>query len=182
MADLDRTPDRSAADRIVAEVVRRHEAERRALPYITSLLPKIAGRFRGRDARVDVLCDAGQDLADALETYMEVDERRLVPAAAAGGNDLVRGELDRRHGELEAMLAHVRALARDFVTPEWGDEAYRALMEELEALEREVKARIDVEERELVAAPGADLADPPHLRRATRLGRGPWVRAADEEE
>ncbi len=182
MPDLDRTADRATAERIVAEVVRRHERERRALPYILSLLPKIAGRFRGRDARVDVLCDAGQDLADALETYMDVDERRLVPAAAAGGNDLVRGELDRRHGEVEAMLAHVRALARDFVTPEWGDEAYRALMEELEALEREVKARIDVEERELVAAPGADLADPPHLRRAVRLGRAAWVRAADEEE
>ena len=45
------------------------------------------------------------------------------------------------------MLAHVRALARDFVTPEWGDEAYRALMEELAALEREVKERIVVEER-----------------------------------
>ncbi len=177
MPDLDRT----RADRILEEVVRRHERERRALPYITSLLPKIAARFRGRDAGVDLLCDAGQDLADALETYMEVDERRLVPAAAASGNELVRGEIDRHHGELEAMLAHVRALARDFVTPEWGDEAYRALMEELEALERHVKARIDVEERDLVA-PGQDLRDPPRLRRAARLGRAPWVLASDEEE
>ncbi len=171
-----------AAAEIVAEVVRRHQSERRALPYIASLLPKIAGRFRGRDARLDLLCDAGQDLADALETYMDVDERSLVPAAAAGGNELVRGEIDRHHGELEAMLAHVRALARDFVVPEWGDEAYRALMEELEALERDVKERMHVEERELVANAGADLREAPHVRRAARLGRTAWVRAAEQEE
>lgn len=175
-------PDRTPAERIVAEVVRRHAAERRALPYITSLLPKIAGRFRGRDERVDLLCDAGQDLADALETYIELDERTLVPAAAAGGSALVRGELDRHHGELEALLAHVRTLARDFVTPEWADEAYRALMEELEALEHDVKERIHVEERELVAAPGADLRAPPDVRRAARLGRTAWMLARDEEE
>ncbi len=179
MPDLDRT---ATVARIVAEVARRHASERRALPYIISLLPKIAGRFRGRDGRLDVLCDAGQDLADALETYMDEDEHRLVPAAAAGGSDLVRGEIDRHHGELEAMLAHVRALARDFVTPEWGDEAYRALMEELEALERDVKERMHVEERDLVAGPGADLRAPPHVRRATRLGRAAWIFATDEEE
>jgi iron-sulfur cluster repair protein YtfE (RIC family) len=179
MPTVDRT---AAAAEIVAEVARRHASERRVLPYLLSLLPKIAGRFRGRDGRLDLLCDAGQDLVDTLDTYMEVDERRLVPAAAAGGSDLVRGEIDRHHGELEVMLAHVRALARDFAVPEWGDGAYRALMEELEALEREVKERMHVEERELVAKPGADLREPPHLRRAARLGRAAWVRATDEEE
>ncbi len=173
--------DRPTPAEIVAEIARRHAAERRALPFIASLLPKIAGRFRGRDGAVDVLCDAGQDLVDALDTYMDVDERRLVPAAAAGGNDLVRGEIDRHHGELEAMLAHVRSLARDFVVPAWGDEAYRALMEELESLERDVKERLHVEERALVAGPGADLGAPSHGRRAVRLGRGAWVRAADGE-
>jgi len=178
MSNVDRTP---TAARIVAEITRRHASERRALPYIASLLPKIAGRFRGRDVRLDLLCDAGQDLADALETYMDVDERRLVPAAAADGSALARAEIDRHHGELEAMLAHVRALARDFVVPEWGDEAYRALMEELEALEREVKERMHVEERELVAGPGADPGAPPHVRRAVRLGRAAWIFAADEE-
>src|SRR5512136_3073407 len=95
MPDLDPT----ASDRIVAELERRHASERRAHSYITSLLPKIAGRFRGRDGRLDLLCDAGQDLVDALDTYMDVDERSLVPAAAAGGYDLVRGEIDRHHGE-----------------------------------------------------------------------------------
>ncbi len=160
----------------VAEVARRHAAERRALPYLASLLPKIAARFRGRDGRLDVLCDAGQDLLDTLETYMDEDERRLLPAAAAGGCEVVRSELDRHLGELEALLAHVRSLARDFVVPEWGDGAYRDLMEELEALERDVKARMSIEERELVADGRARVpARPP----AFFDGEPVWM---DEEE
>ncbi len=174
--------DRNDTRRAVDEIARRRATEERALPYIASLLPKIAGRFRGRDERLDVLCDTGQDLVEMLETYMEADAHGLVAVAAAGGHDLARGEIDRRHGELEATLAHVRALARDFVVPAWGDGAYRALMEELEALERDVRERMRVEERELVASPGADLSGPAHLRRAMRLGRAPWVLAADEEE
>ncbi len=170
LADLDRAiagvageaardHDRQAA---VAEVTRHHVAERRALPYIASLLPKIAGRFRDRDVRLDLLCDAGQDLVEALETYMDEDERRLLPAAAAGACEAVRGEIDRHNGELEAMLAHIRSLARGFVVPEWGDGAYRDLMEELEALERDVKARVRIEERELVGGPGPRRARHAH--------------------
>jgi regulator of cell morphogenesis and NO signaling len=167
---------------VVAEVERHHAAERRALPYIASLLPKIAGRFRGRDLRLDLLCDAGEDLVEMLEAYIEDDERRLLPAAAAGGCEVVRGELDRKNGELEAMLGHVRALARDYVEPEWGDGAYRALMEELAALEEDVRARVRVEERELVCEPPGD-APRARARPAARV----WAEAAardalDEEE
>ncbi len=166
----------SRKDGVVAEVARHHASERRALPYLASLLPKIAARFRGRDARLDLLCDAGQDLLDTLETYMDEDERRLLPAAAAGGCEVVRSELDRHLGELEALLAHVRSLARDFVVPEWGDGAYRDLMEELEALERDVKARMSIEERELVADGRARVpARPP----AFFDGEPVWM---DEEE
>jgi regulator of cell morphogenesis and NO signaling len=169
---------------VVAEVARHHASERRALPYIASLLPKIAGRFRGRDGRLDLLCDAGQDLVDTLEAYMDEDERRLLPAAAGGACEVVRGEIDRHIGELEAMLAYVRSLARGFVAPEWGDAAYRALMEELEALEHDVKARVRMEERDLVADAGLDLAPPGRGRGAARARRAAhaWAEADDEEE
>jgi iron-sulfur cluster repair protein YtfE (RIC family) len=172
---------------VVAEVERHHAAERRALPYIGSLLPKIAGRFRGRDGRLDALCDAGEDLVEMLEAYIEDDERRLLPAAAAGGCEVVREELDRKNGELEAMLAHVRALARDYVAPEWGDGAYRALMEELEALEQDVRARVRMEERELVCeGPDVGAGDVPRRARVRPAARV-WAEVAargavDEEE
>lgn len=170
---------------VVAEVARHHASERRALLYIASLLPKIAGRFRGRDGRLDLLCDAGQDLVDTLEAYMDEDERRLLPAAAGGACEAVRGEIDRHLGELEAMLAYVRSLARGFVAPEWGDAEYRALMEELETLEHDVKARVRMEERDLVADAGLDGVPPGHARGVVaRVGRAAraWAEADDEEE
>jgi regulator of cell morphogenesis and NO signaling len=169
---------------VVAEVSRRHASERRALPYIASLLPKIAGRFRGRDGRLDLLCDAGQDLVDMLEAYMDEDERVLLPAAAGGACEVVRGEIDRHIGELEAMLAHVRSLARGFVAPEWGDAEYRALMEELETLENAVKARGRIEERDLVADAGPHASAASHPRGPARVDRAAraWAEARDEEE
>jgi regulator of cell morphogenesis and NO signaling len=168
----------------VDEAARRHVSERRALPYIASLLPKIAGRFRGRDRRLDLLCDAGQDLVDTLEAYMDDDERRLLPAAAGGACEVVRGEIDRHIGELDAMLAHVRSLAGSFVAPEWGDAEYRALMEELEALEYAVKARVRMEERDLLAAAARSGGPASRVRGAARVGRAAPVcaGAADEEE
>jgi regulator of cell morphogenesis and NO signaling len=135
---------------LLSDIVERHHAERRALPYIASLLPKIAGRYRHRDGRLDLLCDTGQDLVDTLEAYMDEEERTLLPAVVAGGCEVVRGEIDRHNGEIEVLLAHIRSLADGYVAPDWGDPSYRALMEELEALERDVKERMRIEERGLV--------------------------------
>jgi regulator of cell morphogenesis and NO signaling len=136
---------------IVARIVEGHHAyERRALPYITALLPKIVGRFAKRSAQLDALCDAGQDLAEALETYMDEEERTLLPALASGACDAVRDEMRRHDGELRALLSQVRSLAKGFVAPDWGDQSYRALMEELEALEEDVMDRLHVEEHVLL--------------------------------
>ncbi len=128
---------------LVAHIVEHHHAyERRALPYILSLLPKVAGCHRKRNAQLDELCDAGQDLADTLEAYIEEEERRLFPALLSGGCEVVRGEMNRHNREVSLLLAQVRSLAGGYVAPEWGDHSYRALMEELEALEKDVKERI----------------------------------------
>jgi regulator of cell morphogenesis and NO signaling len=157
---------------VVSEIVDRHHAyERQVLPYIASLLPKIAARYRGRDGRLDLLCDAGQDLVETLEAYMEKSERTLLPAAAAGGCEVVRGEIDRHNFELEVLLAHVRSLAGGYVAPDWSDQAYRALMEELESLERDVKERVRVEERGLLGEGDAASAEGPHGGRGGRRAR-----------
>ena len=139
---------------LIAHIVVRHHAhERRALPYILSLLPKVAAWHRARNGKLDALCDAGQDLADTLEAYMEEEERRLFPALAAGGCDAVRGEMNRHARELAALLAQVKALSGGFVAPEWGDQSYRALMEELAALEEDVREHLWFEDHVLAARP-----------------------------
>ena len=49
---------------LVAEIAAHHAEERRALPYVVALLAKAAGCHRGRNAKLGVLCDVGQELAE----------------------------------------------------------------------------------------------------------------------
>ncbi len=136
---------------LVTHIVEHHHAnERRALPYLVSLLAKVAGRHRARNGQLDDLCDVGQDLADTLEAYMEEEERRLLPALAAGGCEAVRGEMDRHNRELRVLLTKVRSLAGGYIAPEWGDRTYQDLMEELEALEEDLVERMHVENHVLL--------------------------------
>lgn len=139
------------ASPLVKHIVDHHHAnERRALPYIVSLLAKVAGRHRERNAQLDVLCDLGHDLADTLETYMEEEERKLLPALATGGCDAVREEMGRHNRELSVLLTKIRSLADGYVAPDWGDRSYQALMEELEALEDDLTERMHVENLVLI--------------------------------
>jgi regulator of cell morphogenesis and NO signaling len=145
--------DGRRASSLIAHIVEHHHVhERGALPYIVSLLAKVAGRYRDRDRRLDALCDAGQDLADTLEAYMEEDERTLFPAMAAGGCEIVRLEMNRHNREILLQLGHMRSLADGYVAPQWADDAYRALLEELESLEDSVIERMHVENHGLVGA------------------------------
>jgi len=139
---------------LIAHIVDRHHArERRAFPYIMSLLPKVAAWHRKRNGQLDALCDAGQDLVETLEAYMEEEERILFPALAAGGCHAVRGEMNRHARELALLLAQVKSLAGGFVAPEWGDQSYRALMEELAELEQDVREHLWAEDHVLAARP-----------------------------
>jgi regulator of cell morphogenesis and NO signaling len=143
--------DRLPGAALVAQIVGRHHAyERRALPYIVAMLAKVAGCHRHRNAKLGVLCDTGQELADTLEAHLDDEERELFPALLAGatGPDAVRGGLDRmtrHHRALSVLLARVRWLADDFAVPPWGGHAYQVLMEELGALEEDVLEHMHLE-------------------------------------
>lgn len=136
---------------VITHIVKNHHAyERGALPYILSLLPKVAGRHCRRNGQLDALCDLGQDLADTLQAYLEEEERTLFPALAAGGCPVVRGEINRHNQELGLLLSQVRSLANGYVAPDWGDQSYRVLMEELEALEDDMVERMHLENHVLI--------------------------------
>ena len=135
---------------LVARIVEHHAYERRALPYLVALLPKVAGCHRRRNAKLGVLCDVGQELADAIETHLDDEEHGLFPAILAGGSapDVVRGGLDRmsrHHRALALFLARVRWLADDFAVPPWAGRPYQVLMEELAALEEDVLEHMHLE-------------------------------------
>lgn len=143
--------DRIPAADLVARLVERHHAyERRALPYVVALCGKVAACHRARNPKLAALCDAGEELAEALEARLDEEERHLFPALLSGdlAGDSVRGELDRmqrHHRELSLLLARIRWLADDFAVPAWGGRGYQALMEELEALEEDLLGRIHLQ-------------------------------------
>lgn len=136
---------------LVARIVDRHHAyERRALPYLVALLAKVAGFHRRRNAKLGVLCDVGQELAESIEAHLDEEERELFPALLAGAPapDAVRGGLDRlrrHHRALALLLARVRWLADDFAVPPWAGRSYQVLMEELAALEEDVLEHVHLE-------------------------------------
>jgi regulator of cell morphogenesis and NO signaling len=141
---------------LVAHIVEHHHAyARRALPYIVPLLSKITGFHRGRNRKLSALCDAGHELADALEAHCEAEERELFPELLAGAprEDVVRRELDhldRHHREVDLLLARIRWLADDYGAPEWAGRSYRVLMEELAALEDDVREHLHLERNVLI--------------------------------
>ena len=145
MPDLDRTA------RLVAHLVEQHHAyARRALPYIVPLLARVAGFHGARNAKLNALCEAGTELAEALEAHLEEEERELFPALLGVPLRLmavpaVSPRPCGHHGDVARLLARVRSLADGYAAPEWASLAYRVLMEELEALEEDVTEYLHLE-------------------------------------
>lgn len=151
------TPELQLRDSaLVAYIVERHHAyARRALPYIVPLLAKVASFDGRRNANLGALCDAGHELADALEAHLDDEERDLFPALLArdGRREVVHRELERmyrHHRDFALLLGRIRSLAGDYRAPEWASLSYRTLMEELEALDEDLTEHMHLENFALV--------------------------------
>ncbi len=150
-ATADASLSRRAA--LIADLVDGHHAdERRALPYILSLLARVAGFHGKRNGKLEALCEAGNELAQVLEAHLDDQELRLFPALASATGEGLPRELERtqrNRRETERLLVRIRSLADGYAVPEWGDNGYRALMEELQALEDDVRKHMHLESRVL---------------------------------
>jgi regulator of cell morphogenesis and NO signaling len=140
---------------LVAHMVEHHHAYvRRALPWIVPLLAKITGSHRRRNQKLAALCDAGQELAEALEAHLEQEERDLFPELLAGASDDAAprelSQVHRKHRELGLLLARIRWLADDYDAPPWAGRSYQLLMDELRALEEDVKEQLHIETHVLI--------------------------------
>jgi regulator of cell morphogenesis and NO signaling len=163
-ADLARSPPCRADDApcplpdaaLVAHIVEHHHAyARRVLPYIVPLLSKIAGWHGSRNGKLGALREVGIELAETIEEHLEEEERELFPALLAGASrrEVARRELEemcRHHRQVETLLALMRSLADGFEAPQWGGRSYDVLMEELAALEEDVREHIHLEKFVLV--------------------------------
>lgn len=144
-------PDLDHAANAIAHIVDHHHPyARRALPYIVTLLARVAGFHGKRNAKLGALCEAGNELAEMLEAHLDEEEQELfpvllgvVPSRRGGPTQAPRP--CRHLGELARLLARVRFLADGYGAPQWADLAYRVLMEELEALEDDVTEYLHLE-------------------------------------
>ena len=138
---------------LAAHVERHHHAYvRRAVPYVVPLLARVVGASGKRNPKLRLLCEVGEDLAEALDTHVDADAWRLL-AGGDGWREALPGELERLicyHAKLALLLARVRSLADGFVAPDWADRTYRTLMEELEALEENVLQGLRLEKCVLI--------------------------------
>lgn len=136
--------DRLRLAALFAHLVDHHHAYvRRVLPYILALLAKMAGFFGRRYEKMIALCDAGERLGDALEAYLEHEERELFPMLLEPDPplDALRSALGRmlwHHRALEQLLGRVRSLTDGYEAPIWAGRSYEVLLEELEALDENV--------------------------------------------
>jgi regulator of cell morphogenesis and NO signaling len=141
---------------LIARIVERHHGYlRRQLPFLDPLLAKIVRVHGDRNPKLAELHAVFRELVDAIEPHLDQEEEILFPALVAVPPDLqlVRRELEGMHVDhiaVGALLARVRSAADGFVTPEWGCNTYRVVMNELEALEGDVLRHVHLENHVLM--------------------------------
>ncbi|HSN92393.1 MAG TPA: hemerythrin domain-containing protein [Anaeromyxobacteraceae bacterium] len=160
--------DRLSDRFLVAHLLEHHHAyARRVLPYVAPLLAKVAGFYGRRYEKLNALCDAGEELAEALEAHLDEEERALFPALLDGTppREVLRRALERMHRqhlELERLLVRVRSTADGFAAPIWAGRSHEVLLEELEALEENVVEHIHLERYLFVSRLFAPARGIPH--------------------
>lgn len=152
---------------LVARIVDRHHGYlRRALPYLSPLVAKVARVHGPKDTRLAALKDRFDALAAALVPHLEQEEQVLFPALLARTPDreVIGRELASMHEDhltVGALLGELRSLSDGFAAPEWGCTSYRVMVTELEALEADILAHVHQENHVLMprfAGVGAERA------------------------
>jgi regulator of cell morphogenesis and NO signaling len=117
---------------------------------VEGLATKVARVHGGGDARLHELDAAVQGLVDSLKLHIAEEERDVFPLLRGGATgDQVREPLRAMHFEhagIVAMFERMRFLTDDFTRPPNACNSYRRLFDGLEALEREVREHVALED------------------------------------
>jgi regulator of cell morphogenesis and NO signaling len=162
-ADGDRNwADVSLRDLIGHIVTRHHEYLRSELPRLQGWLTKVASKYGVKDAEsVGKIPPIFAVLREELESHLQKEERILFPAIArleaaqetgAPAPSFHCGSLsgpihvmEMEHESAGAALAEMRAAMRDYEVPEHACRTYRALIEGLVDLEKDLHLHIHLE-------------------------------------
>lgn len=144
----------STRDLITRVIAKHHQYLHRTLPFLRTLAAKVARVHGDREPEllsVSILVDK---LAEILLAHLEEEERNLFPALLsdsipAGVADALARMAD-EHEDVGARLKELRAVAEDFVPPDWACTSYRTLMGELGALESDTLRHVHLENHVLM--------------------------------
>jgi regulator of cell morphogenesis and NO signaling len=144
---------------LVSHIVDQHHAYlRKTFPLVELLAARVVEAHSQREARLAEIHATLRTLRGNLESHLEHAESVLFPLLIRGGRDRrTREQLDSMRAEhlpIGDTLRKIRLLADRFVLPSWACATYAALMEELEALERDTLEHLHLENN--VLAPRFD--------------------------
>jgi regulator of cell morphogenesis and NO signaling len=141
---------------LIAYIVgRHHEYLRSSIPVLRARVEKVAGVHGERNPKLHGLQTAVNELFYVLEAHLDGEERTLFPAllgpeAGTGSAAALLDSMYADHVEVGEALWRIRALADDYVVPEWGCTTYRVLCSELAELEADIHEHVHLENNVLM--------------------------------
>ena len=166
-SDPGEDPRSMATPHLIDHIVARHHAYlRKVLPYVEQLGGKVARVHGEHNPKLRDLAEIVSELRETLEPHLDEEERSLFPALRAANPDsrLIAKELRNMHDDhlrVGELLTSMRTLADDYDVPDWACGSYRALMNELRAIELDTLRHVHIENHVLMprfAAPGGRLS------------------------
>ena len=160
-------PRKLSTARLIEHIVARHHAYlRKSLPFVEQLARKVARVHEEHNPKLPELARLVSELSETLEPHLDEEESALFPAltSAVLDSNRIAQELRSMHDDhlrVGEMLTCMRTLADDYAVPEWACGSYRALMNELRAIELDTMRHVQIENHVLMprfAAAGGPLS------------------------
>ena len=135
---------------LVAHIVDQHHLYlRKTLPLVELLAARVVEAHAERQPALEQLQSVLRALRELLEPHLQREEAVLFPLLIAGrarqriGEEL--GWMRSEHVEVGDALRVLRILSDRFVPPAWACPTYRALMSELETMDRDTVEHVHLE-------------------------------------
>lgn len=141
---------------LIAHVVARyHDTHRREFPEAIALARKVEAAHASEPERPTGLADHLALMFDDLESHQQREEQVLFPMLRAGGSPMVRFPIARmmaEHRDVDAQLARLRTLTRDFTSPPGACKTWQALTHLCRKLDQDLREHMRIENEEIFAA------------------------------
>lgn len=134
-----------------------HAYLRRELPRLDAMTAKVASVHGDKDARLAQIRDTFLGLAAEMNSHMMKEEQNLFPmirrlAASATAPIFHCGSLanpinqmEHEHEDAGAALERIRQLTGGYTPPDWACNTYRAMLDGLDYLERDMHVHVHKE-------------------------------------